>query len=218
MSLADAIFQDMQTNWLCYDYNPNIIKCSVPFFNITDQKLLFFIKSIFDEIIQNFNNKQINLESYKDDTNIIVFVLKHVVIKIYSIDKYLAIAPLLFINHPNVEKVIATYSLDTMVVTVTEKITPLLNCYGVKNTNIEWASISREDIREQITKALTVIHNLKYLHNDVSFDNMGLKKNGDNNTFILYDFGGSTYNKNASIEYKVKDYTCLHNAIKKHLK
>jgi len=102
--------------------------------------------------------------------------LKHVVIKIYSIDKYLAIAPLLFINHPNVEKVIATYSLDTMVVTVTEKITPLLNCYGEKNTNIEWASISREDMREQITKALTVIHNLKYLHNDVSFDNMGLKK------------------------------------------
>ena len=50
---------------------------------------------------------------------------------------------------------------------------------------------------------LSVIHSLGYIHNDVTFDNIGVVKENDTNyRYVLFDFGASKLSNNFQNDYE----------------
>ena len=190
-TLSNQLFYTMHEYWLCYEHSPKKIKSSVSFFNINDAEKVKTIKIIFNQILIKYNFNNTNLLSFKDDTNIIVFVLDFIVIKVYSLHKYNMIKDIINITHESIEKTLEIFFTDNIVIVVNEKVLPLLTCTGDLNQNINWEQVQKEQIYDNITNALNKIHKLGYLHNDVSLDNIGLKIINKVYHFILFDFGAS---------------------------
>jgi len=210
---VDKILEQMQKKWLGYDYNPDIIKCIIPFFNITEPRKIDKIKQILNDIIIKHNNSEYNLSGYKDDTNIIIFILDHTVIKIYHKNHFEKIKPILSTSHINIETVISKYDFEDMVFIVNEKITPLLtpDC----KLNISSDKILSEDIHKQISDGLAHLHKLNYIHYDVSLDNIGYKIIDSTIYYILFDFGISKLNTDKSLFFS--DFDNLRKSINRYL-
>ena len=210
---ADKILEQMQSYWLGYDYNPDIINCVVPFFSISEPRKIDKIKQILNDIIIKHNNNKYNLPGYKDDTNIIIFVLDHIVIKIYHRDNFDKIKTILSSSHINIETVLSKYDFEYMVFIVNEKITPLLtpDC----KLNITKEIISPEDLYIQISAGLKHIHKLNFLHNDISLDNIGFKIVDKKIIYVLFDFGASKLNYDKILFFN--EFTKLRSSINRYL-
>lgn len=213
--LSNQLFYTMHEEWLCYTHSPEEIKSSVSFFSTNDSKKVNAIKIIFNNILVKYNFYNINLLSFKDDTNVIVFVLDFIVIKVYSINTYSKIKDIINITHKSIEKTLEIFFTDNIVIVVNEKIIPLLTCTGELNQNIDWTLVNKEDIYNDISCALNEIHRLGYLHNDVSLDNIGLKIVNSTFCFVLFDFGASLKISDSSLS--ILEYEKLSKSIYKYL-
>ena len=182
----DKILAEICINWLAEDNPDNFFKKI--FENVTEEKIINF-EEILSNINETYNRNFTTLYSYKDDTNIIVIVLDYCVIKIYKKNHYDKVKSVIQLEDINIEKCLFIQEYDNIVFVVTEKINIFLNSYGELNSLPQ--KVIKEDLYNQISLALSKIHKIGYIHNDVSLDNIGYKFIDGKYTFVIFDFGAS---------------------------
>ena len=162
---------------------------------------LLVIRKIINQICKIFNKNDSTLIQFKNDALVDIFVLKHCVIKFYTLEKFDYLEPIFNITHPNIEKVLFKNKFDKFGMVVSKKLTTLdkIEC------------IDQEKLRLDISSALDKLEQVGYIHNDTRLDNIGVNSEGD---FVLFDFGISykitpdcknldIYTLEKSIKYKL---------------
>jgi len=165
-----------------------------------------------------------NVLMVKDDTNVIVIVFDYCVIRIYERDIYDRVSEIYSIDSPNLERLIQEYCLeDRYIITVTEKIIPLLH-YSISGISIDPSldrtKIDSDDVYCNISSALFNMHRIGYVHRDCQLDNIGVKIDSDGNyVYVLFDYGLSKKYDNGD-EFRMltsRDFDTLTNSIKRYL-
>ena len=165
-----------------------------------------------------------NVLMVKDDTNVIVIVFDYCVIRIYEKDIFDRISEIYSLDSPNLESLIQTYYFEDMyIITVTEKIIPLLH-YSISgvciNPSLDITKIASEDVYCNISGALSHIHRIGYVHRDCQLDNIGVKVDSDGNyVYVLFDYVLSKKYKD-SYDFRMlisRDMEILINSIKRYL-
>jgi len=182
----DKILSQIYADWLEGDNPDNFFKKI--FGNVTPEKIINFEQNL-SNINEIYNHNCSTVHSYKDDTNIIIIVLDNCVVKIYKKNQYDNIKSVILLEDNNIEKCLYIQEYDNIVFVVTEKINIFLNSYGELNPLPD--KVTKEDLYNQISLALSKIHEIGYIHNDVSLDNIGYKFVNGKYIFIIFDFGAS---------------------------
>ena len=204
------------------EYYNNLVKiikddwigADLSYLNILNiENLNVISKKIIDECLKKYNVN--TLEILKEDTGILVLVFNSIVFKIYPKTKYEKIKSIINIDNPYIESnlniiELQTFNKEILYLVINNKLLPLINNYDGKNkinknldNNIVNEDINNNNIDDHISKGLSVIHSLGYIHNDVTFDNIGVvKENETNYRYVLFDFGSSKLSNNFQNDYE----------------
>ena len=162
-------------------------------------KKKYDVNRILNQITKKYNNNNQDVELIKTDTGIIVIILKNIVIKIYTKNKYDKIKEIIESKHPNIEKKIKHIKLKNFYFVISEKVIPVLIDFKINPIlNNEKVKKDKEKIEKNINSALDEIDELGFVHGDTRLDNIGVKINENKYTYILFDFGATNI-KNESI-------------------
>ena len=189
----------------CFDLDTNnsYKELSTGFFrNYDKQPVEFFIliKEYFKHIIENFNSNDSNIEFAKSNTGLII-ILKNCVIRIIKYERYTKLKKLYDalsqdrtgdnIKYDNFERIYKIYNLDifNIVIIVSEKVISIKS-YDGEIIKSEFKPNIR-NIIESIKISRQYIHELGYLHNDLSLDNTGYRLS--DKKFIIFDFDMISY-------------------------
>lgn len=184
----------------CFDLDSNnsYKELSTGFFrNWDNHSVEFFIliKEYFKHIIEKFNNNDSNIEFTKSNTGLTI-ILKNCVIRIIKYERYNKLKKLydalsqertdVNIKYDNFERIYKIYNLDifNIAIIVSEKVVSIKSYDGEK-IKPEFKPYIR-NIIESIKTSRQYIHELGYLHNDLSLDNAGYRLS--DNKFIVFDF------------------------------
>lgn len=189
----------------CFDLDSNnsYKELSIGFFRNWDkQPVEFFIliKEYFKHIIEKFNNNDSNIEFSKSNTGLII-ILKNCVIRIIKYERYNKLKKLYDaltrertgdnIKYDNFERIYKIYNLDifNVAIIVSEKVVSIKSYDGEKIKPEFKPSIIK--IIESIKIIRQYIHELGYLHNDLSLDNTGCRVS--DGKIVIFDFDMVSY-------------------------
>jgi hypothetical protein len=176
---------------------------SLGFFrNWNNKPIEFFIlfKEYFRQIIEIYNNNDSDIEFAKSNTGLII-VLKNCVIRIITYNRYNKLKKLydaliqertgINSKYDNFERIYKIYNLEifNVAIIVSEKVVSIKSYDGEK-IKPEFKPNIR-NIIESIKVSRNYIHELGYLHNDLSLDNTGYRLS--DKKFIVYDFDMVSY-------------------------
>jgi tRNA A-37 threonylcarbamoyl transferase component Bud32 len=195
----------------CFDLDSNnsYKELSTGFFRNWDKhsiEFLILIKEYFKHIIEKFNNNDSNIEFSKSNTGLII-ILKNCVIRIIKYKRYNKLKKLYDalsqertgenIKYDNFERIYKIYNLDIfdIVIIVSEKVISIKS-YDGEIIKSEFKPNIR-NIIESIKISRQYIHELGYLHNDLSLDNTGYRLS--DNKFIVFDFDMVSYDPSRAL-------------------
>jgi hypothetical protein len=206
------------------DFNNTDKKMPLGFFRYWDDKpieFFFLIKEYFKDIIEKYNNNadlnhfdnkithdldDSNIEFSKSNTGLTI-ILKNCVIRIIKYERYNKLKKLYDalsqertgdnIKYNNFERIYKIYNLDifNIAIIVSEKVVSIKSYDGEKIKPEFKPNI--KNIIESIKISRKYIHELGYLHNDLSLDNTGYRLS--DKKFIVYDFDMVSYDPSRAL-------------------
>lgn len=189
-------------------------------------------------LLENYNCNKFFIKSIKDDTNIVVIVFEHIVIRIYTKELYDSISEIYNIDTSHIERLIHIEYLNATGIenisdnqrtiyafTITEVLIPCLKCHSIGMISINpelkkyGIEIDSEILYMEISTALEHLHHRNILHRDCQLDNIGIRKNFDGtHTYVLFDFGLSKkYEVKLSYSTILNEKTKLAKSIQRYL-
>ncbi len=191
------------------DFSNTDKKMSSGFFRYWDDKSVEFfilIKEYFRDIIEKYNDNDFNIEFSKSNTGLII-ILQNCVIRILKYEKYNKLKNLYDaltqertgdnIKYDNFERIYKIYNLDifNIAIIVSEKVISI-KTYDGEKIKPEFKQNIR-NIIESIKISRKYIHELGYLHNDLSLDNTGYRLS--DNKIIILDFDMVSYDPSRAL-------------------